>query len=219
MFDKKRTAGQLYGVLGHLMGDVDEIAEADYKQYLAGIQPGEVVRPRGKLTTEEGRKRLLARASRSYARIAELCDEAEREMGEEMAQAPSAEAISYLESLRGRAHVTRAEMEAAYRKYGDNWSVYRSLKEIELRQIGKGDKVACPQFSNTLEGGQEFLDAARKVAESFVHDVASESFKDETSRKSKASWALMRMNGYAEGKFGPEVLADAGRLAGEGEGA
>lgn len=218
MFDKKRTAGQLYGVLGHLMGDVDEIAEDDYKQYLAGIKPGEVVRPRGKLATEDGRKRLLARASRSYDRIAELCDEAEREMGEEMAQAPSAEAISYLDSLRGRAHVTRAEMEAAYRKYGDNWSVYRSLKEIELRQIKKGDKVACPQFSNALEGGQEFLDAARKVAESFVHDVASENFKDETSRKSKASYALMLLNGYAEGKFGPEILADAGRLAGEGEG-
>lgn len=217
MFDKKKTAGQLYGVLGHLMGDVDEIAEDDYKQYLAGIQPGEVVRPRGKLTTEEGRKRLLARASRSYARIAELCDEAEREMGDEMAQAPSAEAISYLESLRGRAHVTRAEMEAAYRKYSDNWSIYSALKEIEHRQVMAGDKVACPQFSHTLEGGQRFLDEARKVAESFVGDVVAERFKDETARGSKAAYTLMQLNGFAEGKFGPEIWAEAGRLAGEGE--
>lgn len=216
MFNKKETAGRLYGVLGNLMNDVDEIAEDDYKQYLAGIRPGEVVKPRGKLTTEDARKRLFARTSRSYERIAALCDEAEREMGDEMAAAPSAEAISYLESLRGRAHVTRAEMEAAYRKYGDNWSVYSALKEIEARQVMKGDKVACPQFTNTLENGQKFLDEARKVAESFVGDVAAERFKDETSRGARASFTLMCLNGYAEGKFGVDVWGDARRLADEG---
>lgn len=215
MFNKKEIAGQLYGVLGHLMGDVDEIAEDDYKQYLAGVQPGEVVRPRGKLATEDGRKRLFARAQRSRDRIAELCDKAEREMGDEMAQAPSAEAISYLESLRGRAHVTRAEMEAAFRRYGDNWSCYRALKEIEYRQVRAGDKVACPQFSNTLEGGEKFLAAARKAAESFVFQIEREDFADATGRKSAAAFARMRLNGYAEGKFGTEIFAEAGRLAGE----
>lgn len=45
MFDKKKTAGQLYGVLGHLMEDADEIAAEDYKAYLANIKVGNKVEP------------------------------------------------------------------------------------------------------------------------------------------------------------------------------
>lgn len=217
MFEKKKTAGQLYGVLGHLMEDADSISEEDYKQYLANIKPGDTVEARGKIKAEDNKKRLLARAAQAREQIADLCAEAEREMGVEMAAAPSAEAVSYLNSLRGRKCVTRAEMEAAYRKYGDNWSIFSALKEFEMQQLKAGNNVACPQFSNTLVDGQKFLDKARKVADSFAYEVAMEAFKSEANRKAKTSFVFAQLNGFAEGRFGPEFLDELGNLAGEGE--
>lgn len=218
MFDKKKTAREICGILEKLVEDAKKLREDDYAEYLAGVKPGETVQPMGLLRSPDSKRELRAVAAAAAARVDAACDAALRDMGDEMAEAPSQDAAAYLASLRGRKRVTRTEMEAAFRNYGGNWSAYRALREIESQQLAEGNDVSCPQSSNTLEGGERFVDEARRASLSFMHYVAREEFRDDADAAARLQFCESMINGFAEDVFGPELFASLGRLAGEGEG-
>lgn len=199
MFDKGKTAEKAVKVVRDLEAKYEEILESDYAEYLSGLNPGQTVRPKGRIIADE-RKRELVKACNDAREDAEaVFDKARAEADEEITKAPSQEAVGYLQTMRGRQHVSQTELDAAVRKYGDNWSCYQALRDIAAEQRKAGNNVAV-RWANTLDGVDEFLEAAGATTDGAISEIQRETYPTETERKARVGWFEMAMNGHVIGE-------------------
>ena len=166
---------------------------------MAALKPGQTVEPMGKLKGRAGQERLYASCEEFREKAAAVLAQAEREAGDEMAEAPSAAALAYVQALGARSRVTKTELEAAFRNYGDNWSIYRTLRDIEARQAREGHPAFVTGISSTLDGAMEYVEDAKKAIDRFINGVRFQEYKDENDLKSRLSFLQMALNGIADG--------------------
>ena len=181
MFDKGRTNARLSIIAEQCASAALEVARQDYKEYMAALKPGQTVEPMGKLKGRAGQERLYASCEEFREKAAAVLAQAERE------------------ALGARSRVTKTELEAAFRNYGDNWSIYRALRDIEARQAREGHPAFVTGISSTLDGAMEYVEDAKKAIDRFINGVRFQEYKDESDLKSRLSFLQMALNGIAEG--------------------
>ena len=199
MFDKGRTNARLSIIAEQCASAALEVARQDYREYMAALTPGQTVEPMGKLKGRAGQERLYASCEEFREKAAAVLAQAEREASDEMAEAPSAAALAYVQALGARSRVTKTELEAAFRNYGDNWSIYRTLRDIEARQAREGHPAFVTGISSTLDGAMEYVEDAKKAIDRFINGVRFQEYKDENDLKSRLSFLQMALNGIADG--------------------
>lgn len=213
MFDKNETAKKLCKIAEDLRDKYKELSDADYKQYMSGLKPGQTVQKKGRLVMDASKRELIKACAEARVAVNSIIDEARYKAGSEMAEPPSAGAVSYIQTLRGRRRISQTELDAAVRKYGDNWSCYQALQDIAQQQCKNGN-VVFVKLGNTLEDADSFIDGASSDIKRYIADVQVETSKDPESLESRTAWVQMIVNGRASGEsFG----SGAGVVGSDGE--
>lgn len=200
MFDKESYSQELADGLRELADEARSIAASDHNRIRHLLQPGESMPPAdNSLRTDAGRNEATAAMLAAMDRIEVARKRAEAEALREMAEPMSAEAASYIRSLKERDHVSPDELEAGFRTYGDNWSAYRELSAITLRGATDDTSPASAKalYTHPLEGATEYIDEEAREAQSLVRCCIKGRSVDPDDMLLRLSFA-----GYASRTFG-----------------
>lgn len=168
MFNKEKYSEELADCLRELATEARRIAASDNKVLRHLLKPGETMPPENVLKTEAGRREAFEALTSAYKRIEEASKRAEDEAMREMAEPMSAEAASYIGALKARDHVTSDEIEAGFRAYGQNWTAYRELSELNNKALLDGimPSSAHGTYTHPLEGATDYIaEEARNACE------------------------------------------------------
>lgn len=201
MFSRESVSEKAVGVARELVESYRDILDDDYSSYMASLKPGETVMPKGRIMGDESKRKLIEACGRARESMSAVFDEARTEAGDEMAEPPSAEAVSYIQTLRGRKRVSQTEIDAAIRKYGDNWSCYQAISDVAQKQLESGNGVVVRE-QNTLTGAEKFISDAEKKSDRFIREVQAEVAKDPDDLKARTAWFEMAMSGGLDGVVG-----------------
>lgn len=201
MFSRESVSEKAVGVARELVESYRDILDDDYSSYMASLKPGETVMPKGRIMGDEGKRRLIEACGRARESMSAVFNEARTAAGDEMAEPPSAEAVSYIQTLRGRKRVSQTEIDAAIRKYGDNWSCYQAISDVAQKQLESGNGVVVRE-QNTLTGAEKFIGEAEKRSDRFIREVQAEVAKDPDDLKARTAWFEMAMSGGLDGVVG-----------------
>lgn len=179
-FDGDALAQDVHGRVKAAADAIPALLSSDYEEYRANIKPGDTLREKGDiLMTEAGRAALRQRCDEAAAEVDRLCDEAEAAARTEMTEAPGEAALSYARALSGRAGVTVDEVAEAFRRYGDNWTVFQILRGVVQEQRGAGNRDFYRlEPKNTLDNWQEKVKNIRREAKTFLDYLARQQYRD-----------------------------------------
>lgn len=175
MFTKDGYTEKLTAALDTMADALEGIEKDDYSTYrrlshmASETTPGPMD---GTLRTERGKGRAQEELWGALARIDSERDAARREVMDEMAKPPSADAMRYIKALRGRGNVLPEEVAAGMRAYGDNWTAYQELRDMIRAAIDSGKYGTVPDDipQHELDGALEYIDSEARCARGIARD-------------------------------------------------
>ena len=173
MFTKDGYTEKLTAALDGMADALEGIEKDDYSTYRKFMAPGTTLGPMdGTLRTKHGKGRAQEELCGALARIDSERDAARKEVMDEMAKPPSADAMRYIEALRGRGNVLPEEVAAGMRAYGGNWTAYRELRDMIRAAIDSGEYGTVPDDipQHELDGALEYIDSEARYARGIARD-------------------------------------------------
>lgn len=180
---------------------MEKIVDHGYTAYLSDIKPGDVVASKDDFQSDEVVQEVRGLCDEAISNVNSVIDEASNDVNAEMAEAPTQEAVNYISTLRNRSKTSQNEIDAALKKYGDNWASYKAISDIAKGQRESGNSVYC-RYSHSLDGADKFLERAQERCINFIRGIMFErKYNDTRNRQSRLEWCIMDLNSYVDGSF------------------